>query len=123
MIDRFQRIAHRIRLLRLPAVVLGVTCVVAMFTILLFTRSKEWDHWFIPSFVGLLWSVSTYSFIVTFQEIPAQADASLRFFAKLKRRFARGWYWFIGLAFLGTSLAILFFTYKMASIWLKQYGG
>lgn len=122
MIDKLQQIAQNIRLLSLPAVALGIACVVVVLAVLLLSQSKEWDHWFIPAFVGLLWSVSTYSFIATFREVPAQAETSLGFFARLKRRFARGWYWFIGVAFLGTSLAVLFFTVRMVSIWLKAYG-
>lgn len=93
-----------------------------MVAIPLFSHSKGWDQWFIPSFVALLWGLSTASFITTFHTVPA-ADGSLRFFARLKRRFARAWYWFIGMAFLVTSLAVLFFTYKMVSIWIRTYSG
>ena len=102
MIDRLQRIARRVRLLRRPAIALAIASAVAMVAIPLFSHSKGWDQWFIPSFVALLWGLSTASFITTFHTVPA-ADGSLRFFARLKRRFARAWYWFIGMAFLVTS--------------------
>ena len=48
---------------------------------------------------------------------------SLKFFSKLKRNINRGWYWFIGVAFLGTTVAVMFVTYRMVSIWLRDYGG
>lgn len=89
--------------------------------IVLLPRSEDREPWLLPSFAVLLWSLSTYFFITAFQEVPAAADDSSRFIARVKRRLARSWFWLIGVAFLGTTLAMLFFTYKAATLWIRMY--
>ena len=116
MIDKLQRIAQAIQILRLPSIAVGLISLASMVMIMFISNSHESDRFLIPSIVGLLWAISTYSFIVTFRSVPEKANKSLKFFSKLKRIINRGWYWFIGLVFLGTTMAVMFVTYRMVSI-------
>ena len=123
MIDKLQRIAHAIQILRLPSIAVGLISLASMVVIMIISKSHESDRFLIPSIVSLLWAISTYSFIVTFRSVPEKANKSLKFFSKLKLIINRGWYWFIGVVFLGTTVAVMFVTYRMVSIWLKDYVG
>ena len=123
MIDKLQRISQATQILRLPSIAVGLISLASMVVIMFISESQESDRFLIPSIVGLLWAISTYSFIVTFRSVPEKANKSLKFFSKLKRIINRGWYWFIGVVFLGTTVAIMFVTFRMVSIWLESYGG
>jgi len=123
MIDKLQGIAKAIQILRLPSIAVGLISLASMVVIMFTSKSHESDRFLIPNIVGLLWAINTYSFIVTFRSVPEKANTSLKFFSKLKRNINRGWYWFVGVAFLGTTIAVMFVTYRMVSIWLRDYGG
>ena len=123
MIDKFQRIALAIHILRLPSIAVGLTCLISVMLIVLTSESHEGDRFLLPGFVGILWAISTYSFIVTFSSVPEKADLTLTSYSKLKRNIVRGWYWFIGAGFLGTTLALIYVTNRLVSIWLRDYGG
>ena len=123
MIDKLQGIAQAIQILRLPSIAVGLISLTSMVAIMFLSKSHGSDRYLIPSIVGLLWAISTYSFIVTFRSVPKKAKKSLKFFTKLKRNINRGWYWFIGVVFLGTTMAVMFVTFRMVSIWLRAYGG
>ncbi len=121
MIDKLQRISHTIQFLRLPAIAVGMFCLATTVVIILNTNSTDGDRFLIPSFVGLLWAMSTYTFIVTFRSVPEKAGNSLSLFSKLKRHLHRGWYWVISMVFLGTTVTAIYFTNSMISIWLRDY--
>ena len=123
LIDRLHRVALRLSLLRAAVVFMGLVCVAILLAAILLARPGEWDSWIMPSFVGLLWSISAYFFMITFHSIPAPADASLPFLARAKQRLVRSGYWLIGLAFLGATLAVLLATYRILALWLGKYGG
>jgi len=121
MIDKLQVIAQAIQFLRLPAIAVGFLCTASTILIIISSISDDGDKYLIPSFVGVLWAMSTYTFIVTFRSVPEKADNSLTVFGKLKRHLHRGWYWVISIVFLSSTLAALIFTKSMISIWLKDY--
>ncbi len=121
MIDKLQRISQAIQHLRLPAIAVGMFCLATTVVIILNTNSTDGDRFLIPSFVGLLWAMSTYTFIVTFRSVPEKADNSLSMFVKLKRNLHRGWYWVISMVFLSSTVAAIYFTKSMISIWLRDY--
>jgi len=122
MIDKLQGIAKAIQILRLPSIAVGLISLSLMVVILFISESHESDRFLIPSIVGLLWAISTYSFIVTFRSVPEKANKPLKFFSKLKSYIIRGWYWFMGVVFLAATVAVIFLTYRMVSIWLVDYG-
>ena len=123
MIDKLQRLAQGIQILRLPSIVVGLIGFASIIAIMFTSKSPEGDRFLIPCIVGLLWAMSTYSFIVTFRSVPAKANKSLKLLGKLKRNINRGWHWLIGLLFLGTTVAVMFVTLRMVSIWMKDYSG
>ena len=116
MIDKFQRIAQTIQILKTPSLIVGLICLVSFVVIVLSVSSNEGNRFLIPSFVGLIWAATTFSFIVTFRTIPERAEKSQGFIRRLRRGLSRAWYWFIALVFIGTSLATLIMTGRLISL-------
>lgn len=123
MIDKFQRIARSMQALQLPLLLVGSVCLVAAIMIVLGAGSVATERFLMPSLVGFIWAATTYSFIVTFRTIPEKADQAQNFSGKLKRRISRGWYWFIAVVFIGTTVAAVIFTSRLISIWVNEYTG
>lgn len=122
MIDNFQRIAQTIQILKLPSLIVGSVCLVSFILIVLSASSDEGNRFLMPSFVGLVWAATTFSFIATFRTIPEKAEKSQGFIGRFKRGLSRAWYWFIAVVFVGTTLTALIMTGRLMSIWLKDYG-
>jgi hypothetical protein len=123
MIDKLKEIAEALQFLRIPAVILGLASLVAAITIIVSSKSHEEDFYLIPSVVGILWSLTTYSFLAGFRTIPPKADPSWKFFKRLRRRTARAGYWLLGIVAVGTTIGALFVSYRMIAVWLRDYGG
>ncbi len=123
MINRLQKIAQSIQILRLPAIALGLVCLIWTVVILLASDGRDDDRFLIPNFVGALWAMTAHAFIVTFRSVPDKANDTMMFFTKLKHYFLRTWYWLISVAFLATTVAAIMVTNSMISIWLRDYGG
>ena len=121
MIDQFHKVALKIRFLKIPAIVCGAASL-ALFLFTLFTsNTHESDRYLIPSIVGFIWSLSSYAFIENFGSVPVKPDKTLSFFGRIKRRFIRLWYWLLGIAFVATSAAVLFITFRASAIWLRSF--
>ncbi|MEJ2693326.1 MAG: hypothetical protein P8166_09785 [Candidatus Thiodiazotropha sp.] len=123
MIDKLQSIAGRLQFLRLPAVALGLVSLAAMIFTIVSSKSHEEDYYLIPSIVGLLWSMASYSFLVNFSSVPEKGDSSWKLFARLKRRAVRTGYWLLAALFILTTLSALFISYRMITIWLRDFAG
>ncbi len=123
MIDKFKNIAEAIKILRVPSIVAGIIGLVSIVVIIFSSSPHEDDVYLVPSIVIVLWSMSSYIFIATFCSIPEKPNKSYRILAKLKHHIYRGWYWLIGLLFIGTTLATLVLSYRIVSIWFKDYYG
>lgn len=123
MIDSFQRFANRLWPLRIVAVGAGVLSLVLVVVIILFSTTQEDDRYLIPGVLGILWSLSAYAFISTFQSVPEKAKKPDGFLRRLKRNIHRSWYWIIAFIFTGTTVATAFLTFRLVSIWLNDYNG
>ena len=123
MIDSFQRFANRLWPLRIVAVGAGVFSLVLVVVMMFFSTTQEDDRYLIPGVLGILWSLSTYAFISTFQSVPEKAKRSDGFLHRLKRNIHRSWYWIIAFIFTGTTVATVFLTFRLFSIWLNDYNG
>jgi len=123
MIDRFRRIAQRVQILRLPSIVIGLACLTAIVVVLLSSGSDEGDRILMPSFVGLLWAISLYSFIENFRSVPEQFAERQGLMFSFKHGIRRSWYWVKGLMFLASTVVALVITSRMISIWLVKDAG
>jgi len=123
MLDKLQRIAQSIQFFLVPSIGIGVGCLLAATTIIFTSTTHEGDHYLIPALVGLVWALSVYAFIVTFRNIPARKSEGIGFFQKLKRSIVRGWYWVVGVVFIATTFSAIFITYRLISIWIKDFAG
>jgi hypothetical protein len=121
MIDALKRMAQAIQVLRLPSLMLGLISLVSLVATVLLFASDQGDRYIIPSIIGLLWGMATYSFIVTFRALPDKSNTSPRFFGKLKHTITRVWYGLISLIFIGATVAILVVTIRMILIWLRDH--
>ena len=122
MIDMLKKIADAVQFLRLPSVVLGLICFIVITTILIGSESHEEEFLAIPSAVGLLWAIFTYSFLVYFRAVPEKAHRSWKFVKRLKRRMVRAGYWIMGVVFVATTIGAIFVSYRMIAIWFRDYG-
>lgn len=121
MIDALHRVAVRIRPLRRVAVVLGMICLAGLGTILLGAPAAgDSSRLLAPALVGLIWCLSAYGFIDTFQAVPARPGPAHGFFARVKRSALRAWFWFLALLFGVSTLAALFLTFKLGSVWMGK---
>ncbi|GMR05440.1 MAG: hypothetical protein BMS9Abin25_0015 [Gammaproteobacteria bacterium] len=121
MIDKLQKVAHAIQILRIPSIVVGVGGLAAIAMVLFILEPEEGQRYLIPGIVSLFWGVSAYSFITGFRSVPAKADKSFGLFSRLMRNIHRGGYWLIGVFFLGTTAFVIILTAIMIFIWLKDY--
>ena len=101
----------------------GVLFLVIVVVIILFSNAREDDKYLIPGVLGILWSLSAYTFISNFQSVPEKAKRPDGFFHRLKRNIHRSWYWIIAFIFTGTTVAAVFLTFRLISIWLNDYNG
>ena len=122
MIDSFSKIANALQILRIPSVAIGLISLLILITTIISSKSHAEDLYLIPSAVGVLWSLATYSFLVNFRSVPEKADPSWKFFQRFKRNIARSGYWLMGIFFIGTTIGVLTMSYRMIAIWLREYG-
>ena len=119
MIDKFQRVAESLQFLRIPAIVLGFLFLSVIAAVLIGLGSDEMNQLLEPCFIGLIWALATYSFVETFETIPAQADRVDSFLVRIRRKISRAWYWLIALVFVGTTVFALILSSRLLSIWLR----
>jgi hypothetical protein len=122
MIDKLKKIADAVQFLRLPSVALGLICVIAITTIIFGSKSQEGSYFAIPSFVGMVWSLNTYSFLVFFRTVPVKSDQSWNFIRRMKRRILRAGYLIMGVLFIVTTIGAIFVSFRMINIWFRDYG-
>lgn len=119
MIDTLQRIAVRMRPLRHVAVVLGLACLAGLVMIIFAApASGDSNRFLVPAIVGFIWCLSAYGFIDTFQSVPQKVDPRHGVFSRIKRRVSRAWFWFLAVLFGASTLAALFVTVRLGSVWL-----
>ena len=123
MIDQLGRIAQTLQFLRIPTIVVGIASLIVLTVVIFTSQTHEDDIYLIPSIVGLLWAVTTYSFLTGFNSVPHKAEHSWKFFRRVKRNLIRTWYWLLAITFLGTSILAMFVTFRIASIWVGDYLG
>ncbi len=119
MIDKFQRVAQAIQILRIPAILLGALFLGLIAASLLGIGSNQLGQYLEPCFIGLIWALATYAFVATFEEIPAPADRTDGLATKIRRKLSRARYWLIALAFVGTTVLALMITSRLLSDWLQ----
>lgn len=122
MIDSLKRAAQAIQVLRLPSLIIGLISLALLAVKILLFTSDQGDRYIIPSLVGLFWGIGTYSFIVTFRDVPDRQNAVPGFFGKLKHTITRFWYGLISIIFLGATVAIFGITIRMVLIWWRDHG-
>jgi hypothetical protein len=88
VLEALEKLAHAIRFLRLPSIVIGTVALVSALR-MIFNPELD-DLYLIPSVIALLWAMSSYFFIVTFCSIPTRPDDSMPIFARLKQKVGRG---------------------------------
>lgn len=123
MIDKLRKYAENAQFLRLPAIAVGTFCLITAIVIIFDSDSNSGEQYLIPSIVGVIWALSAYTFIVTFQSVPKKMTDGSSVFGKLTRRLHRSWYWIVTVVFVGTTLFALYFTNSIISVWLKDQAG
>jgi len=124
VLDSLKTLAIRLRPLRHLAVLLAVACLAVLaYIVLAGSASGAENRFLVPAIVGLVWGLSAYGFVDTFQTAPPRAAADDGWFARTGRALVRAWFWLLAAAFLVSTLAALFLTFKLGSVWLDKYHG
>jgi hypothetical protein len=84
---------------------------------LLFVQGADSDKYLIPGIVAFLWSLSLYSMINIFPNVPEKPSSSMKIFAKIKVRVKRFLFYILGVLFLLASTGALYTGYKLLTIW------
>jgi fatty acid desaturase len=121
VIDRIGRVAQASGWLRIPSMATALACLMAIVALLIASDSRESDRYLMPAALGLLWSVSVYTFIALFRSVPAKPSPDWAFLGRLRRKMTRAWYWLLALLFVCTTAGALFVTVQMLRVWLDEY--
>lgn len=121
MIDSLQKLAVRLEPFRFVAIVIGALCFLVAAGIIFTAFSQENDRYLIPAITGLLWSLSAYVFISTFQSVPQRARPAPGFRHLFTRSVQRGWYGLLAAVFLGTTVVAVFLTLRLFRVWFVEY--
>lgn len=119
MLESLQKLASRIKFLRIPAIGFGILCLALLVWAILIS-AKDVHNLIMPAFIGLLWAVCSYSFIGVFQSIPQKAATQSGFRKKIVRHILRAWYWMLGWGFIVLTLLVIAITSKLVGIWLSN---
>jgi len=92
-----------------------------MAVIVVASDSHEDDRMLMPSFVGLLWAISLYTFIESFRSVPERLAEKQGLLSGFRHSIRRSWYWIKGVIFLAATALALVATSRMVSIWLSEY--
>lgn len=124
MLDLLRKIAVWMSPLRPVALVGGLVCLAALSGIVfVYPASSTGNKYVMLAIIGLVWCLSAYGYIGTFQSVPGRVEPSSGLLARVKRRLARGWFWFLAILFGLSTLAALFLTFRFGSLWLAKYYG
>ena len=121
MIEKFGTIVKIIRPARPVFFLLSVISFLSFLYLLLAGRPLDQDRYIIPAIVVFLWSLSACAFIDNFSGMQELTVDEAGFWKRLRLRLQRAWYWLIALVFTAATLFGLALSYKLVSIWLKDY--
>ena len=93
--------------------VLGAIVALSIFEISVFAG----DVYLIPSFVGFLWLLALYSFIVCFRSLPPRKGPGAGWSMRLRLLLARGAYWLIAVLLLCVSVSLVLVSVRFLRIW------
>lgn len=118
MLEKLQRIALALApLQRLCLLAIAAMCVIiglSIFGVSVFAG----DAYLVPAFVGLLWLLCLYTFIVCFRWLPARVAPDAARLVRLRAWFARVFYWLLAVTMLGITVAVVLASVRFARIWL-----
>ena len=83
--------------------------------------NPDQGRYLIPGIVGLLWSLSTYVLVTTFRFVPTPTAPGEGLIARLKRRLKRIWYGLLALVCIGSTVAAVWVSFRLASIWWREW--
>jgi hypothetical protein len=122
LIDTLQRFAARTQPLRSWLLLLSGIFFLALLYTVVTSTTHSGDLFLVPAIIGLLWSLSSYAFILNFRSVPRWNKEENGFFKRLKLRLSRLWYWVLASLFFGTTLALLLVSIRLVRVWMQDYG-
>lgn len=120
MLERFQRVAYAIAIIRSPALIFAGLSGLFIVSALLLPTIQMMQYWLMPAIILLLWSLSLYSFVSIFSDVPAAASTEMAMATRLKRTLKRGLYWLYLIVFIGLFLSTTGFSLRLIGIWFNE---
>lgn len=122
MLDTFRKISRAIRILQFPALLMGIGGLLLLCAIVLFAGLISGEHLITPSIVCALWGFCVYFFIATFKNVPEMPISRPGFFARIRYKAIRFWYWLVCILFLVTTMAALITSLRVLLIFFRETG-
>lgn len=118
MIDTLQRISTRLSFLKPVLILLGITALgcgaVEIFMVVIPDAD---DVLLTPAIVITLWSIIGFTALNSFPHIPDDTQEKLGFLKRLALKFQRAMYYGLATIFAILTVAALYVSYKLLSIW------
>lgn len=114
MIDGLQRVAERLRFVR-PLFLASGALALGTAGVELFAGGFGAQDYLGIALIILLWSILGFSALGLFRDVPMRADEA-RGLARLKRQFARGFFYLVAFAFVVATLVGVYMTLKLIQL-------
>lgn len=121
MLIRLQKIARRLHPFRSAFIIVGIFSLLAFVSIIFLPYSTVYNKYISPTFISIVWSLGFYSFTGSFLNIPEKANKEHGILFRVKTMIHRAWLYILAIICLITILASLILTYRLLSIWIKDY--
>jgi len=121
MLERVKRIAICLTPIRKWVLLLALVALGAMAYVLSTSQTQAEDIYLIPTLVLFIWSLTVYSFLGVFSNIPPLAISGETFLRRLALRARRFFYYVLLAVFGGISLFLVVTSWQLAGAWRMMY--
>ena len=121
MINTLGRGARRLQWARPLIFLIGLGSLAVFFCTILDVAGLGTDKYLIPSVIGTLWSAILYFLISTFHRLPAQPNANMSWFSRVKTRLNRAAFYLLGFVLVILTLFAIRTSFSMLGIWRHTF--
>lgn len=121
MLERLKRIAVRLAPIRKWVLLLAIVALGAIAYVLSTSQTQAEDIYLIPTLVLFIWSLTVYSFLGVFSNIPPMPISGQTLLRRLLMRVKRFFYYVLLTLFAAMSLFLVITSWQLAGAWRMMY--
>lgn len=121
MLRRFEDIARRYRVMRVPVWLAFIAMAGFCAWLLLAASVTLQDRWLIPTVLVTLWLLLSGSSLLLFSRVPAPANSRLSLMGRVGRRLQRLFFHLLAWFMLGVTLALLVVSAQLTLAWYREH--